>query len=540
MVRGGIGSVVTPRTAKWGTALPDPTLPLKRTRFLERTTSRRTILAGTAALAAAGAATVAGIAVESRGSSGRGGGPRLSDLVGGATPKVDLNAVIADPTIRAAHLLRRAGFGGTTAQIDEFASLSREDAADRLLNYDVVDNSALDARIAAGNFNLNYSARGATALEMQRWWLTRMAYTARPLQERMTLIWHGLLTSQLSKVSVQFARLMVGQNELYRANALGQYDALIQAVSKDPAMLYYLDNIDSTKAHPNENYARELMELFTLGVGNYTEEDVRESARAFTGWRVTPPQRTGDNEKDLAGWNPQFVLAAAQHDSGTKTFLGQTGNFDGADIVDIIMQQPAAGRFITTRLFQEFANYDPASATIDRLVGVWESSGHSIKAIVRTVLVSDEFYSQRSYRGFVRSPVELLVGAVRGLELETDFSAVGSQDFRGMNQALFEPPNVAGWPGGDTWLSSSTLFARANFLDTFLFPRSRPNAVPALSPATTSEELVDTALKALVDANVPAATRQALVDYSATIVEPTARAAAVAYLVLASPEFQLI
>jgi len=510
-------------------------------RFLERTTSRRTILTGTAALAAAGAATVAGIAAESRGSSGRpGNGPKLSDLVAGSASKVDPNAVIADPTWRAAHLLRRAGFGGTAAEIDEFAGLSREDAADRLLNYDAVDNSALDARIAAANFNLNYSTKGGTALDMQRWWLTRMAYTARPLQERMTLIWHGLLTSQLSKVGAQFARLMVAQNELYRSNALAQYDALIQAVSKDPAMLYYLDNIDSTKAHPNENYARELMELFTLGVGNYSEQDIRESARAFTGWRITPRPNTGDLEKDLASWNPQFVLAAAQHDSGVKTFLGHTGNLDGTDIVDIIMQQPAAGRFITTRLFKEFANYDPAPATIDRLVGVWDSSGHSIKAIVRAILVSDEFYSLQSYRGFVRSPVELIVGAVRGLQIETDFAPVASQEFRTMNQALFEPPNVAGWPGGDSWLSSSTLFARANFLDVFLFPRGRPAALPALASAASADTLVDTTLKTIVDANVPDATRQALIDYASTIADPALRAAAVAYLVLAGPEFQLI
>ncbi len=468
-----------------------------------------------------------------------------------ATPAPeDLDRPIEDPKRRAAHLLRRAGFGGTRAQIEEFAALSREEAADRLLNYEAIDNTALDAMLAAANLNLVDSPR-----DLQRWWLLRMAFTARPLEERMTFIWHGLLTSQVSKIGGQRAKLMVIQNELYRANALPKYDTLIKAVSRDPAMLYYLDTVDSTKEHPNENYARELMELFTLGVGNYTEDDVRESARAFTGWRFTPPAKppvdlnTVSKEERrqiehglIDEWEPQFVLARQKHDFGEKTFLGKTGSWDGDDIVNIIMEQPAAGRFICRRLFMEFAHLSPDEKTIDALLQVWDESGHDIRAIVRAILVSDEFYSERSYRAIVRSPVEFMVGALRGLEIrELATGSINERAYRGMDQIVFEPPNVAGWPGGAAWLSSSTFFARVNFLDQFLFGlRGQPTALPALAGAATAEEVADRALEVLVDGNVPNESREALYAHARTIANAQERAATVAYLVLASPEYQLI
>lgn len=491
---------------------------------------------------------------DSQAPPGAGPGGGVSNGGGGKQPATpvpeDLDRPIDDPKRRAAHLLRRAGFGGTRAQIEEFAALSREAAADRLLNYDAVDNSALDAMLAAANLNLVDSPR-----DLQRWWLLRMAFTARPLEERMTFIWHGLLTSQVSKIGGQRAKLMVIQNELYRANALPKYDTLIKAVSRDPAMLFYLDTVDSTKEHPNENYARELMELFTLGVGNYTEDDVRESARAFTGWRFTPPAKPPVDLNTLSKeerrkiehglideWEPKFVLAAQRHDSGQKTFLGKTGPWDGDDIVDIIMGQPAAGRFICRRLFMEFAHLGPDEKTIDALLKVWNESGHDIRAIVRAILVSDEFYSERSYRAFVRSPIELMVGALRALDIrELSTGAINERAYRGMDQILFEPPNVAGWPGGAAWLSSSTFFARVNFLDQFLFGlRGQPATLPALAGAATADEVVDGALEVLVDGNVSKESREALYAHARAIANAPERAATVAYLVLASPEFQLI
>ncbi len=521
--------------------------------FLSRAATRRALLASGAAIAAAGAAGTL-VALGMRGTETpppSGGG--ISNAGGGkqaGAPAEELQQPIADARRRAAHLLRRAGFGGTRAQIAEFAGLSREDGADRLLNFETADNSALDGMIAKAGYNLVDNPA-----DVQRWWLLRMAYSARPLEERMTFTWHGLLTSQMSKIGGQRAKLMVLQNELFRANALPKWDAFVKAVSRDPAMLVYLDNVESSKEHPNENYARELMELFTLGVGHYAEQDVREAARAFTGWRFTQPakpaidlntltkeQRAELEHRLVSEWTPQFTMAKARHDEGQKTFLGKIGNFDGDDIVEIIMQQPAAGRFICTRLFTEFANLNPAKETIDGLMKVWDESGKDIRAIVRSILVSDEFNSEASYRAFVRSPIELLVGALRGLEMaELRPGAVSEKAFRGMGQVLFEPPNVAGWPGGAAWLSSSTFFARVNLLDQLMFsgPGGRPSTLPALAAASAPDELVDSALEILVDDNVPDASRQALYAFARDIANVQERAAAVACLVLASPEFQL-
>jgi uncharacterized protein (DUF1800 family) len=292
------------------------------------------------------------------------------------------------------------------------------------------------------------------------------------------------------------------------------------------------------------------MELFTMGVGNYSEDDVRESARAFTGWRVTNPprppldpnmteeQRRAIIREAARKHVPEFFVQPRNHDDGIKTFLGETGNFDGDDIADIILKQPATGRYITRRLFTEFANYNPDAETIDRLVEVWNASGHNIRDVVRAILVSDEFYSEASYRGFVRSPVEFIVGAVRALEIGTDFAGV-QRMAAGMDQLLFEPPSVAGWPGGSTWLSSSTFFARVNYLDSMLFGRQRV-ALPALSTASTANETVDAALARLIDDDISGAARQAIYDHAGAIPSPQERAAAVAYLVLASPEYQLV
>ncbi|MCC6268598.1 MAG: DUF1800 domain-containing protein [Dehalococcoidia bacterium] len=532
---------------------PEPSVPL-----LQRAATRRAMLAGTAAVAAGGTAAAV-VALARRGDGGGTGRPDISS----PTPddaKLAAEALkqpIADPMARAAHLLRRAGWGGTLGEIQAFAELSREEAADRLLNFGALDNAALDRRIAAANFNLSTPGRGVDnqrpliTFEMQRWWLTRMSYTTRPLEERMTYIWHGLLTTQVSILEMMGAKTIIRQNELFRSHALGRYDDLLQAVAKDPAMMIYLNTVDSTAEHPNENFARELMELFSMGEGNYTETDVRESARAFTGWRLTPlqrrpipqglstPERNEFVSQMWAAWQPEWLVDPKLHDKGVKTFLGRTGPFGGEDIISIIMEQPATARFITRRLFGELAYRDPDEETVGRLVDVWQASGHSVRDVVRAILVSDEFYSIRAYRSLVRSPVDFAVGAVRALELETNWRGI-ERAAATMDQTLFDPPNVAGWPGGETWLSSSTFFGRLNFLDTALFPAGRAAPIPALQGASSPEVLVDEALKRLVDDNISPESRESLYAHARTVTNPQERAAAVAYLVLASPEYQLI
>ena len=378
-----------------------------------------------------------------------------------------------------------------------------------------------------------------------------MAYTARPLEERMTFIWHGLLTTQQSNIGGPRSKLIIKQNELFRANALGQYEVLLKAIGKDPAMMIYLNTVESTSAHPNENYARELMELYSMGEGNYTEEDVREAARAFTGWRITQPERRdpppglSDAERNefinqaYAAVDQVLQVFPRQHDSGVKTVLGETGAWDGDQIVEIIMRQRATSTFMTRRLFSELAYRDPDEATIERLVEVWESSNHNVKEVVRAILVSDEFYSMRAYRSLVRCPIDFVVGAVRGLEIETDYMTY-QQASQSLDQRLYEPPNVAGWPGGEHWLSSGSFFGRLNFLDAFLFQRNRPIAIPALTNLPTAEATVDEALRRLVDGDISPDSRESLYAYARTVTDPQERAAAVAYLVLASPEYQLV
>jgi len=531
--------------------------------LLQRAATRRALLVSAATAAAGGtAAAIVGLAANGSGDSDRltpdgTAAPQPTATATPTAPPIDLTKEIADPKIRAAHLLRRAGFGGTPAQLEEFASLTREEAADRLLDLEAADNSALNARIAAANFNLTTFGGGPDGKrpplfrDMQRWWLYRMSYSARPLEERMTFIWHGLLTTQQSNIGGPRSKLVIRQNELFRANALGQYDVLLKAIGKDPAMMIYLNTVDSSAQHPNENYARELMELFSMGEGNYTEEDVREGARAFTGWRITlpaqrqPPPGLSDADRNefinqaYGTYEAAFEVVRNAHDSGVKTFLGETGNWDGDDIVDIVMKQPATGRFMTRRLFSELAYRNPDEATIDRLVEVWNSSNHQVKEVVRAILVSDEFYSMRAHRALVRCPIDFVVGAVRGLEIDTDYLTY-QQSAQALDQRLYEPPNVAGWPGGELWLSSGSFFGRVNFLDAFLFPRGRPLANPALATQPTAEAMVDEAVRRLVDDGISPASRESLYAYARTVADPLERAASVAYLVLASPEYQLV
>ena len=541
---------------------------------LRRVRTRRAVLVGASGLAAAGAAAAV-VAASQQGSGGDGPQPAQGTATTTTTATGTATAVapsstkqIADARTRAAHLLRRAGFGGTRAEIDAFAALDRKEAVDQLVDFERVDNSALDARITAAGYLRDtvdeMGERGQVIQDMQRWWLTRMAYTARPLEERMTFIWHGLLTSQLSKIGPQRSRTLRTQNELLREHALGRFDDLVQAASKDPAMMLYLDTAESTADHPNENYARELMELFTMGEGNYTEDDVREAARAFTGWAISRPPRpnidinalTEEERRTLqrriqAEFTPTFEFQARLHDGGTKTFLGETGAWNGEDIVRIIMRQPATGRYVVTRLWEEFAYPEPEEDVVDGLVSTWDASGHSIREVVRAILMTDAFFSERAYRSKVRSPIELFVNAVRAFEVETDFRTIRPEGAPGggrgqynaytaMDQVLFEPPNVAGWPGGSTWLSSSTFFARLNFLDQVFLQRGAPADVPALAGIQGAAELVGRAAELLVDGALGAGAEALIAVHVETRRDARERAATAAYLVAASPEYQLI
>jgi uncharacterized protein (DUF1800 family) len=351
----------------------------------------------------------------------------------------------------AAHLARRAGFGGSPADVERLAATTMNGAVDRFIRF--ADTAALPPPPALEPPRSPLSRR-RNAIALQTWWLERMIASPAPLQEKMTLFWHGHFTSAINEKGCT-AQMMLAQNELFRRSALGDVRALTLAVSQDPAMLRYLDNSVNVKAHPNENYARELMELFTLGIGNYTERDIRESARAFTGWTYRLDRQTGE---------AVFVGNQRRHDDGSKTFLGRSGAFDGADIVRIIYEQPAAPRFLAAKLLGFFVYEDPEPELVDQVAALIVRKGFVLQTVMSTILRSEVFYSDRAYRALVKSPVEFVVGTHQLFGIARVAPAELAA-LRAMGQVLFHPPNVKGWDGGAAWINTQTVLTRENFAD---------------------------------------------------------------------------
>ncbi len=398
---------------------------------------------------------------------------------------------------RAAHLLERAGFGPTPEEVDRFARLTPRQAVRQLVRYQQIanplppfeDSGAFDpglepfspSRPAAtelardtgealgvkvkpeGNRRIQQVADRylywlrATKLESQRvayWWANRMLNTKRPLEEKMTLFWHGHFATGDEKV--RDYRKMLRQNEMLRAKATGNFRDLLIAVAKDPAMLAYLDAAVNVKGAPNENFAREIMELFTMGVGNYTEEDIREAARAFTGW----------NFKGL-----EFVVNPAQHDAGSKTVLGKTGHFDGVQVIDIILSKPVTSEFVATKIYKYFVREEVSPELRVKLGKLLRDSRYEIAPFLETVLSSRDFYSEASVGTHIKSPVELVISTYRRMGLK---EVPGIPDFNdltdSMGQKLLFPPNVAGWASGRSWITPGLLLVRGNFVYDTVFP----------------------------------------------------------------------
>jgi uncharacterized protein (DUF1800 family) len=346
------------------------------------------------------------------------------------------------------------------------------------------------------------------------------------------LFWHGHFTSAYEKGIP--AQAIVDQNNLYRANALGNVRDLTLKVSQDPAMLRYLDNAQNIKAHPNENYARELMELFTLGIGNYTETDVRESARAFTGWGL--------------GRDYVFQNFPARHDDGSKTFLGRTGNFTGTDIVEIIFSQPAAARWFAGKLLSFFVYSDPEPQLIDAVAALIRKHDYNVQPVMATLLRSNVFYSNRAYRALVKSPVEFVVGSYQlfGVK-QSDPAALPA--LRRMGQVLFHPPNVKGWDGGAAWLNSQTVLTRENFASSLMAKMGNAPWLRGVLHTTDPQNVSRTLTATILQGDVSAASIAQLASYlkgdgvtalamlSGENADERIRGAA--YLTMAMPAYQL-
>jgi uncharacterized protein (DUF1800 family) len=371
-------------------------------------------------------------------------------------------------TRHAAHLLRRAGFGGSPDDIARFAAGSMDAAVAALLHPAAPDVPLTDFPDQTALFDPKRSR--ATA---QLWWLDRMLRTNRPLIEKMTLFWHGHFATSIQKVPVQY---MVGQIDLFRNQGLGRFPALLGAVTRDPAMLIWLDNRYNAKAHPNENYAREVMELFALGLGSYTEDDVKEAARALTGWTL---DRIGS-----------AAFVPARHDDGIKTLLGRIGNFGADDVVAAIVSQPVHQRFIAHKLLEFFVYSDPEPELIEQAARVYALSGFDIAKTVGAILRSNVFYSSRAYRALPKSPIELAIGTLRCLGVATVPPNLPYQLAR-MGQEPLNPPSVKGWDGGPTWINTSTLLARFNFVNG-LVAQTAPgkNGQPAISAPNAAPDVL--------------------------------------------------
>ncbi|RKE35883.1 uncharacterized protein (DUF1800 family) [Paraburkholderia sp. BL23I1N1] len=360
--------------------------------------------------------------------------------------------------------LTRVGFAPDSGELAQYVGLTREQAVDKVLAstrteavtplpdwvLEPVPTREIRKTWTDDQRRDEQRLRGQRYEILRAWWVREMLSTPSPLTERMTLFWHNHFTSGQDKV--QYPQQMAQQNMLLRRDALGNFGELLHDVAKDPAMLQYLDGASNRKGKPNENFAREVMELFTLGEGHYTQRDVSEAARAYTGWSLDPDTQT-------------YVWRANQHDEGIKTVLGQTGPFDGDQVLDILLARPETATFVTTKLWREFVSDTPDPARIAPIAAQFRASHYDIKVALRGLFMSDAFWDDGDRGVLVKSPVEFVVGTLRAFDIGYDNTAPFAGQIRTLGENLFYPPNVKGWPGGTIWINSSTLLARKQFVE---------------------------------------------------------------------------
>ena len=410
-----------------------------------------------------------------------------------------------------AHLFRRAGFSATRDEIEAAMAKGYEATVDDLLHperqpdldYDLIYRFWPDMQ------------QGNRIEVNQAHWLYRMVNTKKPLEEKMTLFWHMLFATAFSKSNN--ARMSQRQLEMLRKHSLGDFKTLLLELSKDPAMIFWLDNQENTTNVHNENYGRELLELFSLGIGNYTEDDVKDCARAFTGWGFSHMLLNGPYGRIT--WKFQFHPEL--HDFGEKTFLGETGNFDGEDIIDIIVRQPAAAQFIAKRLYLHFVSDQVDQEAVDELAKVFLATNGNIREVVRALLMSDTFRSEKSYYAMVKSPADHVAGVERlvGDQQFPEFTIQKVADeFTYMGEALMNPPSVEGWHTGKEWIDTGILVERINFAAEQVADPTKPGVQAIIKRLTAAgdlspEELVDRTLDLVGPLPLQPVTRTTLVNH---------------------------
>lgn len=347
----------------------------------------------------------------------------------------------------AIHLLNRTGFGVDPQKITSLQKLTKEQAVDGLLTGVTKQPKTELPKFRTTRAKQDPKLYKRDVQKLRDWWLYEMLTTESPLTERLTLFWHGHFTSQM--VAVKIPHLMLQQNLTLRQHALGNFDEFLQAMIRDPAILLYLDNNNSKKGNPNENFARELLELFTLGEGNYSEADVQAAAAAFTGWSVS--------KNDVFEFNDRI------HDASEKTFLGRKGTFNGEQIADILLRQPVLATYLADKLWFHFVSM-PDQPAQTKLAEQFRNSGYDLQPLLRSILMSDVFWSPEERYRMIKSPAEFVVGAYRYFQVPVADISVLNKRMSQMGQNLFDPPDVNGWPGGNLWIDSDRLLKREAFL----------------------------------------------------------------------------
>jgi len=473
----------------------------------------------------------------------------------------------ADPfdRVKAAHLLNRAGFGGTPAEVDHVMAMGPVKAVEELLDFPDTSAKARDPNdqpdlsaikdIPRGHKQMRQMYRGMSEEERKlafqraivanvralsecgKWWMQRMVSGESPLQEKLALFWHGHFAT--SAKDERSAYLMFQQNELLRQHAAGDFYEFVRAIAHDPAMLDYLNNTQNHKRKPNENFARELMELFTLGIGNYSEQDIKESARAFTGW-------THDGD--------EFTLDNDDHDGGTKRFFGQQGTFDGEDIIKMICRHVACQQYISGKLYRYFVSDSLDEGVQKNLGQVFWDAKYQLRTLLKTMLTSKVFYAPETIGAQIKSPVQLVIGTIRLLNLKLPQTGVMAGALNQMGQVPFFPPNVKGWPGGRAWINTSTLFVRQNtvvflagggalgstgkkFVDRMISAGLDSRFQP--KGGASSEKVVDEWISRLIQRPIESDKRRILIDSLGGQPGRPENVKKMVQLVVAMPEYQL-
>jgi uncharacterized protein (DUF1800 family) len=484
---------------------------------------------------------------------------------------------VFDPHVE--HLLRRAGFGARPDELETFRQESFTGGVTRLIEYERIPDD-VDGKIGKAGYLLTtgeFNPRSNIAQARQRW-LFRMVHTERPLQEKMTLFWHNHFATGYTKIqgllgnAAEATRYMAakpsedpggvrGQIEMLRDNALGNFRDILVNIAKDTAMLFWLDGYTNTRLRPQENFGREIMELFTMGVGHYTEPDVYAAARVFTGWNLLPPARAVTTDPTQSY---RFIYNANQHDTAPKTFSfpiykdgnntiparsANDGMQDGLDFIDALAANPNTGRYLAKKLYRFFVSEigDVSEDWIDQVASVYQSSGYDMKAVMREVLLSKEFWDSGNYFARYAWPVEFVVRALKDIGW-TGFSANDAiTPLLNMGMSLFDPPDVAGWDLGPSWFSTGAMLARMNFASQLAGNQKFNLATAAKSHTSSADALLTFVLDSLKTRTLDATVTSELSNYlratgawTGSTVQVQNKVAGLVHLVAGSPEYQFV